>query len=588
MEEKKNNALEKAEQIAKRNTIGNFDENNKEKQIELEQARERRAREVAHQKAEKQKAKATALREKHRRKAQLKAQKMQLQAERKKAREILKSENEEQRQRRKRIEKQAKRDHVLAVRMEKSRQRSIREQEKLAKRREKARIKRQKAKENNGRTGWLVAVISLGIATLVLASVLTFTLLMPSINDNMLEANYQKSFYDTVQQIDNIDLNLSKALATKDTGALQKYLVNTAINSELAENDIQQLPLQDQSKYYTTKLINQIGDFAKYLNNKLIDGQRLNNEDLSALSNLYRANLELKQALQNTVNTMGQDYAFSSMLSGGQGDVVVDNFNQLQNLSVQYPELIYDGPFSDGQNQREIKGLNGAQISKEQAVIQFEKIFSAMQLENIKDDGQGSGDIECFNVQGQKDGDILYAQISKQGGKLIMFSYAGSCEETRIDDDTAIEKAQEFLSTLSIENMKPVWINLANNVYTINFACEQNGVILYPDLIKVRVCAQTAIVIGLEAKSYYSNHVERVLNKPKINEQQAKKNLSENIDVDSVRLALVPIGTKTETLCYEFFGTYDNSTYYIYIDAITGKQVEMFKVVEGTEGMLLV
>ena len=70
---------------------------------------------------------------------------------------------------------------------------------------------------------------------------------MPTETDGMLESTYQKSFYDTVEQVNNIDLNLSKVLATNDTGAMQKYLVDTAINSELAENDLQQLPLQVQS-----------------------------------------------------------------------------------------------------------------------------------------------------------------------------------------------------------------------------------------------------------------------------------------------------------------------------------------------------
>ena len=50
-------------------------------------------------------------------------------------------------------------------------------------------------------------LVSLGIATLVLASVLTFTLLMPSMNDKLLEANYQKSFYDVAKQVDNIRTN---------------------------------------------------------------------------------------------------------------------------------------------------------------------------------------------------------------------------------------------------------------------------------------------------------------------------------------------------------------------------------------------
>ena len=54
-----------------------------------------------------------------------------------------------------------------------------------------------------------------------------------------------------------------------------------------------------------------------------------------------------------------------------------------------------------------------------------------------------------------------------------------------------------------------------------------------------------------------------------------------------MRLAVVPIGQTSEKLCYEIAGLYDGSTFYVYIDAISGKQVEMFKVIESTEGTLL-
>ena len=168
-----------------------------------------------------------------------------------------------------------------------------------------------------------------------------------------------------------------------------------------------------------------------------------------------------------------------------------------------------------------------------------------------------------------------------------MYSYAGSCNEVRCDREQATLVAEKFLTDLGIKDMKPVWINLSNNLYTINFAYEKWGVIVYSDLIKVRVCAETEMVIGFEASTYYTNHTDRVIDKPTLSEKQAKSKISENISVDSVRLAVVPIGTKSEKLCYEIAGEYDGSTYYVYIDAISGRQVEMFKVIESTEGTLL-
>ncbi len=514
----------------------------KEEQIKAERERIRAERRVelarikAQKRAEKEKAQANVKREKERRKAELKKRKLEGEERRKERRD---------------------RD-------------------------------RQKSKDGRrGTGGWLAAVISLGVATLVLSSVLTFTLLMPTETDHALEATYQKSFYDTVEQVDNIDLNLSKVLATNDTEAMQKYLVDTAINSELAENDLQQLPLQDESKYYTTKLINQIGDFSKYLNNKIISGEKLSESDMESLTRLYKANRTFKESLQRMVSEMGVDYSFSTMMDGGEGNLVIKNFNELQNLSVEYPELIYDGPFSDGQTNREIKGLTGEEITKERANDIFVKIFSRMGMDKVENVGETTSEIACYNIQTMVKGDNLYAQISKRGGKLIMFEYAGECKEVNHDRATAIETAESFLQTLEIEDMKPVWVNLANNVYTINFAYEQQGVIVYSDLIKIRICADTNTVLGYEATGYYTNHVERVIGNPTLSEAAAKEKVSTNIDIETARLALVPIGKSSEKLCYEFSGEYDGSTYYVYIDAVSGKQVEMFKVIESTEGELL-
>ncbi|MBQ7236414.1 MAG: germination protein YpeB [Clostridia bacterium] len=631
MEKKKNNAVEKVENVAENNsakkaktpakkkTVKKSTSSAKKKnakQLKAEKLREEKrikkqelkaekerkraekekvlaekrvelARIKAHRKAEKEKAKAAALREKNRRKAEAEKRRQEIKAERDARKEMLKNESKKDRSKRLAEERAAKREAVLQKRRDKEEKRKRIAAERRQKREERNKNRQRNKDRNKGIGGWLAAVISLGVATLVLASVLTFTFLMPTTEDNLLEASYQKSFYDTVEQVDNIDLNLSKALATADSGALQKYLVDTAINSELAENDLQQLPLHDESKYYTTKLINQIGDYAKYLNNKIITGEKLTQEDYQGLSQLYRANQTLKDSLQKMVGDMDGGFSFSSLLEGNKGNLVVEGFDQLQNLSVQYPELIYDGPFSDGLNEREIKGLSGEEIDEEKAREIFIKAFESYEVKDVKNVGTTSGDIECFNVQGTSKGELMYAQISKVGGKIIMFSYAGSCNSVNSDAEQATEKAQEFLTSLGIENMKPVWINLSNNLYTINFAYVQNGAIVYSDLIKVRVCAETQTVIGLEARSYYTNHTERVVESPALTKSQAQAKVSSNITVETARLAIVPIGTKSEKLCYEFSGEYDGSTYYVYIDAITGRQVEMFKVIESTEGTLL-
>lgn len=433
-----------------------------------------------------------------------------------------------------------------------------------------------------------IAVLLLSIVSVVLASVLMVTYVVPSETQVGLENVYRKAFYDTVEQVDSIDANLSKAVATKDEGALLTYLFDTAINSELAESDVHQLPLRDESKYYTAKLVNQIGDFSKYLNKKIVKGESVSKEDRQNLNALYKENLKLKDALQKMMKEMKGDFSFLSMSDGSVGNAVTLGMNDLENLSVSYPELIYDGPFSDGITDRKVKGLSGEEITKECAVKIFKEIFSSKNVKEVSFEGETQGVFECYNVQGLVDGESLYAQISKTGGKLIMFAYSGSCKSNAISEDEAIKNAKDFLEKLGIKDIDSVWINLTGNVYTINMATVKDDVVVYPDLIKVRVCAETGDVIGIEASAYYTNHTERKVESPTLSVNEAKEKVMDDLKINTTRLSVVPVGTESETLCYEFSGEYDGRTYYVYIDAKTGRQVEMFKVIESTEGKLLI
>lgn len=563
MEDKKNSAVEKAEKAAGAESFA-------AERMALERAEAARAAE------EKQRAEARIARA--RAKQEQKNEKRRRKAEKARAKAV----KEEEKRAEKRNKAREKEREKAALYREKREREERREQRKETAARERQKRKDRRAKQGLG--GWLAAVVSLGVTVLVLSSVLAMNILMPSPNDKALSAMYEKSYYDTLTYVNNMDNALAKALATKDGGALQEYFSDLAVQSELAENDVNRLPFRDEAKYYTAKIINQIGDYSKYLNKKLIGGETLSASDVAGLKQLYEANRQLKERLAEITAGMGDDYDFSKLEKDGD---VLNGMEELQNLSAEYPELIYDGPFSDGQPKDKIKGLTGEEVTAERAKERFIEIFNGYGITEVEEEGETSGLFDCYNFSAQSDGARIFAQISKIGGHLILFDYFKDCSVENYDGEDLIPVGREFLESIGLENMTCVWASSSRAVTSLNFAYEENGVIVYSDLVKLTVCQETGKVTGMEAAPYYANHTARQMPKAVLTAKQAAEKISPSLEILGTRLAYIPKGENKECLAYEFKAEKDGERYYVYIDAVTGRQAEMFRVIDTGEGVML-
>lgn len=612
MQKKKNNATEKVENIIdnnsgnQQNTIANVVNNGYNNDFEQglnedQKAEERVKRGLS--KLEKKEQKKKAKDQAKKMKAEKKAKKKQLKYERaqakKRLRERAKAEKQAQREEKQRLYREKHADKFKA-REERNQLRLERRQAKYQRRKEKAeqkqRIKAQKRQQRQNRrqggaknaTGFVVAIVSLSVATLVFATLFTVTFMGRFDGNNYYEASMEEDFYDLVTYVDNIDTNMSKLMVSADTAEQQRLIGDIMVEANLASKNIGDLPLQDESKYYTVKYINQVGDFSKYLNSKLIDGEKLTQSDWQNIGSMYEINRVLSGELKSLSSKLGENYRFMSLLSGDKEDVVLKSFVTLEENAVDYPQMIYDGPFSDGLEATEAKGLSGDEIDIEQAKNAFKSYFKDYAFSKVEVIGETDGDIKTFNVEGAVDDLTVYASITKTGGKLLSFNYYKDCETNNLDSEGAVKVAEEFLESLGFENMKAVWTNEYGATQYINFVYQKDGVIYYPDMIKVSVCLERKIVNSFDATSYYLNHEKRQTESAKISKEQAVKNLSQNLNVENVRLCVIPKGNGKEKLCYEILGTYNDSTYYVYIDANTAKESQIFKVVKTTEGNMLV
>ena len=167
---------------------------------------------------------------------------------------------------------------------------------------------------------------------------------------------------------------------------------------------------------------------------------------------------------------------------------------------------------------------------------------------------------------------MLFAEIDRQSGALIGFEYYEECNAENFDLDNAEKIAEEFLDSLGYEDMEIVKCREMGSTAEFTFLYEDDGVVYYPDEIRVKVCRTRGVVTGMDATKYLRNHRGRVEMNAKINMETAREKLSKKLAVESARVAVVNTA-RGERVAYEFLCSYQDTYYYVYIDGETGDEI---------------
>jgi spore germination protein len=117
------------------------------------------------------------------------------------------------------------------------------------------------------------------------------------------------------------------------------------------------------------------------------------------------------------------------------------------------------------------------------------------------------------------------------------------------------------------------------NAATIIFAKMQDNVIVYPEKLTVKVALDDGSVVGFQAADYLMEHKTHKWASPKINLEQAKKELDPKFAIKSSALALIKNEMNEDVLCYEIIGKTNGNNYKIYINTQSGyeEKIELIR-----------
>ena len=155
-----------------------------------------------------------------------------------------------------------------------------------------------------------------------------------------------------------------------------------------------------------------------------------------------------------------------------------------------------------------------------------------------------------------------------------------------LSDEEANSIGQEYLATHGFENMKETYFLKQDGIITINYAAVQEDVVIYPDLIKLKIALDNGEIMGIETSGYLNSHTTRDIATPKISKEAAKKTINPDLQIESEGLAIIPTEWNTEVLCWEFKGKVDDTEFLVYINAENGREQDILVIIDTPNGTL--
>ena len=121
--------------------------------------------------------------------------------------------------------------------------------------------------EINKKRFLVLAIVFLSAGVMVLGAALAVKAYSPA--GDLTRSNEEQSFYDFVTYSSGMEVNLSKIIISNDNEKKQKLLNELRVQSALGLESLSRLSVKEEDKFYTTKFINQVNDFSKYLSDNL-------------------------------------------------------------------------------------------------------------------------------------------------------------------------------------------------------------------------------------------------------------------------------------------------------------------------------
>ena len=404
-----------------------------------------------------------------------------------------------------------------------------------------------------------------------------------------LENSYQRAFHELVWNMKTVENELALLSAANGVEQQMQKLSTVWRQVYAAEEKVGQLPLGLVPLDETESYLHRVGDYVFGLVSK---GSTLGQADKDSVLELQQSAGKIGDqlgALQSTIleqDIRWTDVQAALVKANRQNEVrdntVADGFKMVNQEVQQFPEIKIDQRI--GVVLPPPTALGGPKVSQAEAqetALWFlspndKPAFQVVSVELTK------GAIPTYRfvlTTPQADRRVTVA-VTEEGGKVFWMLDNRTPSAVQIPTAALTQQAEDWLRRRGYNNLRLVGLHEYQGSVLFAYVFEQNGVLVYPDLLRVRMASDDGSVIGFEGNGYVAYHAEnRQLPQPKITVEQALGKLSSGLQqIGPAQLAIIFNASAKETLVYELPVRNAQDSFLIYVDAQKGDELQIVRL----------
>lgn len=259
----------------------------------------------------------------------------------------------------------------------------------------------------------------------------------------------QREMADVIAAMADIEVNLSKLLIASGARQSVSLLGETALLAQHVESGLSRMAVSEQTAGDAMKFAGQMGQYSLALAAQVSDGGMLTGDDERQIEDMMQA-----------------CHALGQQLAGQGGEISWPDAET--DSGIEYPSLIYDGPFSDGKTDRQSALLNTSRFSRQQAREAAAK-YAGVTVEHVTEAADSGGRFEAFGFTADTPDGHIAVQVTGQGGFLLWMMPENAEFAQRRGEEECLQNAKVYLADVGFGEMEPCFVQQYDGMVVCQF-----------------------------------------------------------------------------------------------------------------------